>query len=83
MVEATNDFGRDEPGLVATTLAAIRRCSRHATSHPSEWADFWSGYLGIDRADAVRAIERERPFRHPDGELDLVGLDEAIACNIA
>lgn len=80
MVEtANNDFGRNEPGLVTATLTAIRRCSRYATSHSSEWADFWSAYLGIDRADAVRAIERERPFRHPDGKLDFVGLEQAIA----
>jgi ABC-type nitrate/sulfonate/bicarbonate transport system substrate-binding protein len=80
MVEAANnDFVRDQAGLVAAALAAIRRCSRYATNHPSEWANFWSVYLGIDREDAVRAIERERPFRHPDGELDFVGLEEAIA----
>jgi ABC-type nitrate/sulfonate/bicarbonate transport system substrate-binding protein len=80
LVEAANeDFIRDEPDLVAATLAAIRRCSRYATSHSEEWADFWAAYLGINRATAERAIARERPFRHADGELDLAGLREAIA----
>jgi len=80
LVEAANDgFIRDKPSLVAATLTAIRRCSRYAASHTAEWADFWAAYLGIDRATAERAIERERSFRHPDGDLDFAGLKEAIS----
>jgi ABC-type nitrate/sulfonate/bicarbonate transport system substrate-binding protein len=80
LVEAANDdFIREKPDLVAATLAAIRRCSRYASAHPGEWAEFWASYLGIDRAIAERAIERERTFRHPDGDLDLPGLEQAIA----
>ena len=80
MVEtANNDFGRNEPGLVTATLTAIRRCSRYATSHSSEWADFWSAYLGIDRADAVRQSEREATVPTSRRKLDFVGLEQAIA----
>jgi ABC-type nitrate/sulfonate/bicarbonate transport system substrate-binding protein len=80
LVEAANEqFIRDEPDLVAATLATIRRCSRYAYTHPAEWAEFWAMHLGIDREAARRAIERDHPFRHPDGDLDLAGLREAIA----
>ena len=48
LVEAANDdFIRNKPDLVAATLAAIRRCSRYASAHLGEWAEFWASISGL------------------------------------
>jgi NitT/TauT family transport system substrate-binding protein len=76
---ANNDVIAREPDLVRAVLRGCRASYHHAAENPGELARFGAAYYGIDPATMMRAIEREQPFLHCDCEVDLAGLDEAIA----
>ena len=68
-----------EGELVRAVLRACRRSYRHAADHPEELASFGARYFGIDAPTMMRAIARERDDLHADCEVDMAGLDQAIA----
>jgi ABC-type nitrate/sulfonate/bicarbonate transport system substrate-binding protein len=78
VVVAQEDFLRQEPQIVQAVLRASRRSSRYAVRHLDQWIDFSAQHFGITREIAERAVRRELPHHHFDGELDLPGLGRAI-----
>jgi ABC-type nitrate/sulfonate/bicarbonate transport system substrate-binding protein len=68
-----------EPELIAAVLRGCRRSYRYAAANPDEWADFGARHFRIAREVMARSIERELPDLHFDCEIDLEGLDAAIA----
>lgn len=71
-------FIEREPALLAAVLRACRRSAHYAARNVDEWADFGARHYGISRVAMQRAIERELPHLHLDGQVDLAGLDEMI-----
>jgi ABC-type nitrate/sulfonate/bicarbonate transport system substrate-binding protein len=76
---ANNDVIAREPELVRAVLRGCRRAYHHAADHPDELAHFGARYFGIDAPTMLRAIERERADLHYDCEVDMAGLEQAIA----
>jgi ABC-type nitrate/sulfonate/bicarbonate transport system substrate-binding protein len=75
---ANNAFLAQQPDVVRAVLRAARRASRHLDAHRDEWAAFTAAHYAIPFSVAARAIARELPFVHVDGQLDLAGLRNAI-----
>lgn len=75
---ANEDFLARDPDLVRQVVGISRRASQYLQVHRDEWIDFTASVFQTSRAVAVRAIERELPFVHFDGQLDVAGLDRAI-----
>lgn len=78
VVVANLAFIEAEPELVAAVLRGCRASYRYCEANPDEWVAFGARYFGIDRATMARAIERERPGLHADGEILLDSLQQAI-----
>ncbi len=76
---ANEAFLAREPEVVRAFLRAAQRSSRYLAEHTSEWIDFNARLFNLDRDVVERSIERERPTLHFDGQLDMPGLDRAIA----
>ncbi len=68
-----------EPELLAAVLRGCRRSYRYAAENQDEWAAFGADHFGIDRAVMARSIAREIDDLHFDGQIDLPGLDAAVA----
>ncbi len=76
---ANNDVIEREPELVEAVLRGCRRSYRYASENQDEWAAFGADYFGIETTVMNRAIEREIASLHFDCEIDLEGLQAAIA----
>jgi ABC-type nitrate/sulfonate/bicarbonate transport system substrate-binding protein len=68
-----------EPAMVKAVLRACRRSYRYAASNRDEWADFGARHFGIAREVMTACIAREFDDLHFDCEIDLPGLEAAIA----
>jgi NitT/TauT family transport system substrate-binding protein len=71
-------FVEKEPELVRATLRACSRSGHYAARNVDEWVDFGARQFGIARPAADRAIRRELPHLHLDGQVDMDGLQEII-----
>jgi ABC-type nitrate/sulfonate/bicarbonate transport system substrate-binding protein len=76
---ANEDFLRDEPKLVRTFLRVAQRSSRYLGDHQAEWVAFNARIFEMSPEIAARSVARERATLHFDGQLDLPGLECAIA----
>lgn len=68
-----------KPALIEAVLRGCRTSYRYAAANLEEWADFGARHFGISRDVMRKSIEREFDDLHFDGELDLPGLESAIA----
>lgn len=68
-----------EQHLVAAVLRGCRRSYWYAAEHRDEWADFGARYFGIKRETMLRSIAREFDGLHFDCEIDVDGMNAAIA----
>jgi NitT/TauT family transport system substrate-binding protein len=68
-----------EPELIAAVLRGCRRSYRYAAENKDEWEAFGARYFGIDREVMRRAIARELGSLHFDCQIDVEGLQAAIA----
>lgn len=75
---ARPDFIEREPEMIRAVLRACRRSAHYAAEHVDEWIDFGTRQYKVTSAVMRRAVERELPHMHLDGQLDLQGLDEMI-----
>ncbi len=64
--------------LLEAVLRGCRRSAHYAASNLDEWADFGARHYGISRSAMDRAIHREAPHLHLDGQVDMAGLAEMI-----
>ena len=78
VVVARQDLIATEPNLVRALLRAWQRSAHHARAHVDEWVDFACRQYGVDEWTARRAVERELPHLHFDGQVNLAGLRKAI-----
>jgi ABC-type nitrate/sulfonate/bicarbonate transport system substrate-binding protein len=76
---ANDDFLAREPDLIRRVLRGAQRASRYLGAHRDEWISFTAKHYAIPQEVAAKAIERELPFVHLDGQLDFAGLRNAIA----
>ena len=76
---ANEEFLRQEPDLVRRFLQVAQRASRYLGEHPDEWVAFNASLFGLSYDITAKSVTRERPTLHFDGQLDLAGLDRAIA----
>jgi ABC-type nitrate/sulfonate/bicarbonate transport system substrate-binding protein len=76
---ANDDLLANEPDLVGAVLRGCRRSYRYAAQNRAEWADFGAHYFGIKRETMMKSIERELGDLHFDCEIDLAGMEAAIA----
>lgn len=76
---ANDEFLRDEPDVVRRFLRVAQRASRYLGNHPEEWIAFNASLFGLPHDLTAKSVARERPTLHFDGQLDLAGLDRAIA----
>ncbi len=75
---ARPNFIAKEAQLVRAVLAACKRSAHYAVENLDEWIDYAAEFYRTDRATAERAIIRELPHLHLDGEVDVQGLQEMI-----
>jgi ABC-type nitrate/sulfonate/bicarbonate transport system substrate-binding protein len=68
-----------EPELVRAVLRGCVRSYRHAAAHPDELAEFGADYFRITPATMHKSIRREADGLHTECEVDLPGLQQAIA----
>jgi NitT/TauT family transport system substrate-binding protein len=71
-------FVEKEPELVRATLRACRRSGHYAAANMDELIDFGVMQFSISRPAVDRAIRREAPHLHLDGQVDMQGLGEII-----
>jgi NitT/TauT family transport system substrate-binding protein len=71
-------FAAREPELIRAALRACRRSAHYAAEHVDEWVDFGARHYGIGRDAMQRAVTRELPHMHLDGQVDMDGLQEMI-----
>ena len=71
-----------EPELIRAVLRGCRRSYRYAQEHRDEWIGYGADYFGIERETMAKSIAREGPGLHADGELDMAGLELAIALQV-
>jgi ABC-type nitrate/sulfonate/bicarbonate transport system substrate-binding protein len=76
---ANDEMLAQEPDLVGAVLRGCRRSYRYAAQNRDEWADFGASYYGIEPATMMKSIERELRDLHFDCEIDVEGLESAIA----
>jgi NitT/TauT family transport system substrate-binding protein len=67
-----------EPTLIQAALRAARRSAHYGATHVDEWVDRASHHFNIEPDVMRRAVERELPRMHLDGQIDMQGLDEMI-----
>lgn len=75
---ARPDFIAKEPELVTAVLRACKRSAHYAAANVEEWIDYGATHYQTDRSTAERAVRRELPHLHLDGQVDLKGLQEMI-----
>ena len=75
---ARPDFIEREPELLRSALRACQRSAHYASDHIDEWIDFGMSHYKLDRPTMERAVKREQPHMHCDGQVDMAGLDEMI-----
>jgi NitT/TauT family transport system substrate-binding protein len=75
---ARPDFIERQPELLRAVLRACRRSAHYGAEHVDEWIDFGMRQYKVDRQTMERAVKRELPHMHLDGQLDMQGLDEMI-----
>ena len=68
-----------EPELIAAVLRGCRRSYHYAAAHPDEWAAFGARHFGIEKSVMAASIAREFDDLHFDCEVDIAGLEAAIA----
>jgi ABC-type nitrate/sulfonate/bicarbonate transport system substrate-binding protein len=68
-----------EPDMIAAVLRACRRSYRYAAANPDEWADFGARQFGLTPDIMIAAIAREIGDLHFDCQIDMPGLQAAIA----
>jgi NitT/TauT family transport system substrate-binding protein len=76
---ANNDVLAQQPGLVAAVLDGCRRSYRHAADNRDEWASFGARHFGITHETMTRSINRELNDLHFDCEIDVEGMEAAMA----
>jgi NitT/TauT family transport system substrate-binding protein len=76
---AGEDFIAREPDLLRDVLALVREVGRYVLDHPDEWREFYKGLFKVDDTIARRAIGHEWRFFHFDGQIDIPGLERALA----
>ncbi len=76
---ANNDVLVQQPGLVAAVLDGCRRSYRHAADNRDEWASFGARHFGITHETMTRSINRELNDLHFDCEIDVEGMEAAMA----
>ena len=76
---ANDEVLANEPELVGAVLRGCRRSYRSAAENRAEWAEFGAGYYGITAETMMRSIDRELADLHFDCEIDLAGMEAAIA----
>jgi ABC-type nitrate/sulfonate/bicarbonate transport system substrate-binding protein len=76
---ANNDVLTSTPDLVAAVLEGCRRSYQYAADNRDEWASFGARHYGIEKATMARSIDREFNDLHFDCEIDIEGMQAAIA----
>jgi NitT/TauT family transport system substrate-binding protein len=76
---ANTDALAAEPTMVQAVLRACRRSYHYAARNREEWADFGARHFGIAPEIMTACIAREIDDLHFDCEIDLPGLEAAIA----
>jgi ABC-type nitrate/sulfonate/bicarbonate transport system substrate-binding protein len=76
---ANNDVLKKEPSLVLATLEGCRRSYRYALDNRDEWASFGARHYGITPKIMAKSIDRELNDLHFDCEIDMEGLEAAMA----
>lgn len=79
IVVANNDFVAREPELLRSVLRASLRSYRYCLDHPDEWLAFAAHLFSTDLATMKKAYARELPGLHFECQIDLPGLEQAIA----
>lgn len=75
---ARPDFIEREPDLIRAALRACQRSAHYAVANVDELVDYGARLYAIPRATMERAIRRELPHLHLDGQLDMQGLEAMI-----
>lgn len=75
---ARPDFLEKEPELVRAALRACRRSAHYAVANVDELVDYGARLYGISPEAMERAMQREIPHLHLDGQLDMPGLEAMI-----
>lgn len=68
-----------EPELLKAALRGAQRSHRHCRENPEEWAAYSARHFGTGVPTMRRAIARELQDLHMDCEIDMAGLEQAIA----
>jgi len=76
---ANDDVLAKEPDLVDAVLRGCQRSYRYAAQNRAEWAEFGAHYFGIARETMMKSIDHELADLHFDCEIDLAGMEAAIA----
>ena len=76
---ANEEFLEHQPELVRAVMRTARRAARYLLDHRDEWIEFTARHYQTASDVAARSIERDLPFLHFDGQLDVCGLKNAIA----
>jgi NitT/TauT family transport system substrate-binding protein len=75
---AKPQFVKQEPELARAVLRACRRSAHYAADHVEELVAFGVRHYRIPEPAMRRAVLRELPHLHLDGQIDVHGLDEII-----
>jgi len=75
---ACTDLIEGDPELVAAVMRGCRRAAHLAARNPDDFAGFAARQFGIGEAVVRRALDREAPYYHLDGQIDLAGLQVAV-----
>jgi ABC-type nitrate/sulfonate/bicarbonate transport system substrate-binding protein len=79
IVVASNDALVREPDLIGAVMRGCRRSYRYAADNRDEWADFGARYFRTSRDTMMKSIAREFDDLHFDCEIDMDGMEAAIA----
>lgn len=72
-------FIERKPEVVRAVIRGCKRSYHYCAENPDEFAAFGADYYGIDRATMERSMVREQTDLHNDCQVDMPGLDLAIA----
>lgn len=75
---AKRGFIARESEAIRTVLSTCTRAAHYAAENPEEWVDFGVKHYGISEEAMQRALARELPHLHLDGQVDMAGLEEMI-----
>ena len=68
-----------EPDLVTAVMEGCRRSYRYAADNRDEWASFGARRYGLTHAMMMKSIDRELGDLHFDCEIDIEGMEAAMA----